>query len=273
MSQSQSLFETDAQPPVDGELNSLRPYLFILIIINIQWIPAHWSRWRGWHRHLCSICVRAPRSSDDTTGRSQPCGDANQLVELKLMAINPNPTNHLPLKICSKEVQFVHSFTYLWSRMMALPLVTLHLALPRLPSAMCCLSNPLFHKHRISIRTKINMYRALVVSVLLYGSEAWSTTLADRRRVRRVHDFNPIIHGKDQEVAPKRDGWIPSSMTSKLICWPQDHQCCPDGLWPTPSGRPLLADCQRSNPSKALNNYNWLMMCDFDGEYIYISFF
>ena len=38
-------------------------------------------------------------------------------------------------------------------------------------SAMYRLSNPLFRKHRISIQTKINMYRALVVSVLLYGSK------------------------------------------------------------------------------------------------------
>ncbi len=45
------------------------------------------------------------------------------------------------------------------------------------------LSNPLFRKHCISIQTKINMYRALVVSVLLYGSEARTTTLADRRRL------------------------------------------------------------------------------------------
>ncbi len=50
-------------------------------------------------------------------------------------------------------------------------------------SAMCRLSTPLFRKHRISIQTKINMYRALVVSVLLYGSEALATTLADRRRL------------------------------------------------------------------------------------------
>ena len=48
---------------------------------------------------------------------------------------------------------------------------------------MCRLSNPLFRKHRISIRTKINMYRTLIVSVLLYGSETWATTLADRRRL------------------------------------------------------------------------------------------
>ena len=100
----------------------------------------------------------------------------------KLMAITPN---HLPLKICNKEVVFVDSFTYLGS------LITndgsssrdITSRIAQAASAMCRLSNPRFRKHRISIRTKINMYRALVVSVLLYGSEAWATTLADRRRL------------------------------------------------------------------------------------------
>ena len=103
----------------------------------------------------------------------------------KLMAITPKPTNHLPLKICNKEVVFVDSFTYLGS------LITndgsssrdITSRIAKAASAMCRLSNPLFRKHRISIRTKINMYRALVVSVLLHGSEAWATTLADRRRL------------------------------------------------------------------------------------------
>ena len=103
----------------------------------------------------------------------------------KLMAITPKPTNHLPLKICNKEVVFVNSFTYLGS------LITndgfssrdITSRIVKAASAMCRLSNPLFRKHRISIRTKINMYRALVVSVLLCSSEAWATTLADRRRL------------------------------------------------------------------------------------------
>ena len=94
-----------------------------------------------------------------------------------------NSTNHLPLKICKMEVQFVDSFTYLGS------LITnggssshdITSRVAKAASAMCQLSNPLFRKHRIRIRTKINMYHALVVSVLLYGSEAWSTTLTDRR--------------------------------------------------------------------------------------------
>ena len=176
-------------------------------------------------------------------------------------------------------------------------------------SAMCRLSNPLFRKHRISIRTKINMYRALVVSVLLYGSDAWATTFADRRRqdvfdmrcqrrllrvfwqqhvsnqsicerpkqptassllrqralrwlghllrmpsslpVRRVYDFNTIIHGwKYQEVSTNLDGLIPSSTTSILLA--STPPMPPRWSMTDPSGRPLLGDCQRSNPSKTL---------------------
>ena len=64
---------------------------------------------------LCSICVRAPRSFDNITGRSQPCGMQISWPKSKLMAITPNPTTHLPLKICNKEVKFVDSFTYLGS--------------------------------------------------------------------------------------------------------------------------------------------------------------
>ena len=153
------------------------------------------------------------------------------------------------------------------------------------------------------------LHRALVVSVLLYGSESWSSTLADRHRldvfdmrcqrrplrvfvqqhisirsirerpmqpstsyflrqrrlrcfrhphrmpfsvpVRRVYDFNPMMHGwKRPRGRPKRDGLIPSSTTSILLAStpPVLHRWSLTG----PCGRPLLADCQRSNPSKAL---------------------
>ena len=88
------------------------------------------------------------------------------------------------MKICNKEVQFVDSFTYLGSLITndgsSSRDVTSRIA--KAASAKCRLSNPLFRKHRFGIRTKVNMYRALVVSVLLYGSESWSTTLADCRR-------------------------------------------------------------------------------------------
>ena len=91
----------------------------------------------------------------------------------KLMAVTPNPTNHLPLKMCNVEVQYVDSFTYLGSLITnngsSSRNITYRIA--KAASTMCRLSNPLFRKHRISIRTKINMYRALVESVLFYSSE------------------------------------------------------------------------------------------------------
>ena len=103
----------------------------------------------------------------------------------KLMAITHNPTSHLPLKICNKEVLFVDFFTYLGS------LITndgsssrdITYRIAKAASDICRLSYPLFRKHRISIRTKINMYRPLFVSVLLYGSEVRSATIGDHRRL------------------------------------------------------------------------------------------
>ena len=92
----------------------------------------------------------------------------------KLMATTSNPTNHLQLKICNNEVLFVDSFTYIGSLITnggsSSRYITSRIA--KAVSAVRRLSNPLFRKHGISIRTKINMYCALDVSVLLYGSEA-----------------------------------------------------------------------------------------------------
>ena len=187
----------------------------------------------------------------------------------KLMAITPKPTNHLPLKICNTEVLFVDSFTYLGS------LITndgsssrdITSRIAKAASAMYRLSNPLFHKHRISIRTKINMYRALVVSVLIYGSEAWSTTIADRRRLdvfdmhqlpkrllrvfwqqHKPHHLsydNATYAGSDLHRMPSslpvqrvqtfmagKDQEVVQKLDGLIrsFCWPRRHQCCQDGL-------------------------------------------
>ena len=74
--------------------------------------------------------------------------------------------------------------------------------------------------------------------------------MASSLPVGKVYDFNPIIHGS------KRDGLIPSSTTSMLLA--STSPMLPRWSLTDPSGRPLLADCQRSNPSKALK---WSEVC------------
>ena len=236
----------------------------------------------------------------------------------KLMAITPNPTSHLSLKICNTEVLFVDSFTYIGT------LITndgsssrdIAFRIAKAASAIYRLSNPLFRKHRISIQTKINMYRALVVSVLLYGSEAWATTLADRRRLdvfdmrcqrrllrvfwqqhisnhsirerkqptassllrqcclrwfghlhrmpsslpaRRVYDLNPNIHGWKRPRGRPKTTWA-DSIKHDLNSAGLDTTNAAQMVFDRPQCLPLLADCPRSYPSKALkSSKSWMV--------------
>ena len=106
------------------------------------------------------------------------------------------------------------------------------------------------------------MYRALVVSVLLYGSEAWATTLADRRRLdvffdmrcqRRLlrvlwqqHTSNHIIRERTKQptassiLRQRRLRWfghlhrMPSSLPARIV---YDFNPNIHG-WKRPRGRP-----------------------------------
>ena len=71
--------------------------------------------------------------------------------------------------------------------------------------------------------------------------------------VRRVFDFNPTIHGwKRPRGRPKPDGRTQSNTTSILLA--STPSMPPSWSMTDPSGRPLFADCQRSNPSMALKS-------------------
>ena len=72
--------------------------------------------------------------------------------------------------------------------------------------------------------------------------------------VRRVYDFNPIIRGWKRPRGRPKTRWADSIKQDINFCWHQHHQMLPRWYFTLPSGRPLLADCQRSNPSKALKS-------------------
>ena len=58
-------------------------------------------------------CVSAPRSSDDTSGRSQPCGDANQLAEDQTHGHHPQshqPSAFEDMQRGSTVFRFLHEY-------------------------------------------------------------------------------------------------------------------------------------------------------------------
>ena len=51
-----------------------------------------------------------------------------------------------------------------------------------------CLQKPIFQNHRLSVETKRKVYRAVVLSVLLYGAETWAIKAESVRRLSGFHN-------------------------------------------------------------------------------------
>lgn len=63
--------------------------------------------------------------------------------------------------------------------------------------------NRIWHNRNIRVNTKVRIYRAAVLTVLLYGCEAWTTTQAQDRRLEAFHQrcLRKILHIRwDQHV-------------------------------------------------------------------------
>ena len=93
----------------------------------------------------------------------------------------PSPPS---LHICNNDVEFVDKFTYLGSIITNTGDLQLdinrHIGLAT--GVMRSLRKPLWRHSSISLETKLRVYQASVLSVLLYGSECWpiSTSLCSR---------------------------------------------------------------------------------------------
>ena len=99
--------------------------------------------------------------------------------------ICPSSAITTPMNIDGELVEFVHSFTYLGSIISADGSIEAEITsrIGKAAGAMKRLSNALWKRRCISRQTKLRMYRALVSSVLLYGSETWNLNIRDYNRL------------------------------------------------------------------------------------------
>ena len=106
-------------------------------------------------------------------------------TKTKAMMISPSSATTIPMNIDGELVEFVPSFTYLGSIVPADGSIEAEITsrIGKAAGAMKRLSNALWKRRCISRQTKIRIYRALVSSVLLYGSETWNLTIRDCNRL------------------------------------------------------------------------------------------
>ena len=93
------------------------------------------------------------------------------------------------LRLDGGEVECVTEFKYLGSIVEAKGGIAQEVGerIAKTSKALCALWEPIFRDSSLSLRTKRNMYKAVVLGVLLYGSETWTTK---RDAVRRLEVFH-----------------------------------------------------------------------------------
>ena len=121
---------------------------------------------------------------------SQACKDFGLTISLKKTNVLGQDTEALPvITIDNYELDAVCQFTYLGST------ITDNLSLDaeidkRIGKAASTLARPtarVWTSPKLSVKTKMAVYNACVISTLLYGSETWTTYAGQERRLNSFH--------------------------------------------------------------------------------------
>ena len=88
------------------------------------------------------------------------------------------------------EIAIVKDFTYLGSSIARDGEVCgeVSMRLGRASRAFACLRSAIFHNKQLSMATKREVYKAVVLPTLLYGAEMWTVKADSVRRMRGFHN-------------------------------------------------------------------------------------
>ena len=100
------------------------------------------------------------------------------------------PTDTLPVQLIDGQIEIVRNFTYLGSNITDSGEVSdeVKCCISKAARAFGCLQKAIFQNRRISVETKRKVYKAVVLSVLLYGAETWAIKAESMRRLSVFHN-------------------------------------------------------------------------------------
>ena len=121
---------------------------------------------------------------------SQACEDFRLTISLKKTNIMSQDTESLPaITINNYQLDVVKEFTYLGSTMTDNLSMDSEISrrIGRATSTLARLSKRVWDNAKLTLNTKMTVYRACVLSVLLYGSESWTLYSRQERRLNTFH--------------------------------------------------------------------------------------
>ena len=137
-----------------------------------------------------AIAAHSPSQLQSLMDRfANACTDFGLTVSLKKTKVLAQATTSPKITINNYQLEVVEQFIYLGST------ITSKLSLKKeldrrigmAASTFSRLSTRVWKNPRLSIKTKVTVYNACVVSTLLYGSECWTTNAAQEQRLNVFH--------------------------------------------------------------------------------------
>lgn len=138
-----------------------------------------------------ALCANSPRQLQELLdGFSQSCADFGLTISLKkTVTLSAEPHDNHQFTINDTTLDRVNKFTYLGSTMTSNATLDQEISvrLGKAASTFGRLSKRVWNNKQLSICTKVRVYDACVLSVLLYGAETWPTYRRQESRLSAFH--------------------------------------------------------------------------------------
>ena len=121
---------------------------------------------------------------------SQACDDFGLTISVKKTEVMGQNVSIPPvIKIDNKALEVTDHFTYLGSTISSNLSLDHELdrRIAKAAGVMSKLSNRVWNNNRLTLKTKIRVYQACIISTLLYGSEAWTSYARQENRLECFH--------------------------------------------------------------------------------------
>ena len=154
--------------------NALSSYLAAQIGQNLSLTDLNYTDDVG----LLSDPIEAQNILDSVVAWADLIGLKVSTEKTKFMAIN-HDTGSFSLTVNQVQLEKVNRFTYLGSQLCidGSSDADIQQRIQKAQTVLASLWKPLWNRLKVSVRTKVQVYMALVRTVLLYGCETWSVKL------------------------------------------------------------------------------------------------
>ena len=121
---------------------------------------------------------------------ARACQEFGLTISLNKTEVMVQDVTDVPtINIGSHTLQVVKEFTYLGSTISSTMSLEneLNKRIGKASAAMSKLSKRVWENGKLSLATKLSVYRACILSTLLYGSESWTTYMSQEHRLNTFH--------------------------------------------------------------------------------------